>query len=232
MKKIILISFFTIFCLSISAQRLGFIGGYQLTSSYAIAGKIADNSINFNPTSGSGFLVGGYFDWNIKNLYGLDAQLLYSMRSTKFDLHYISDTTTILKRKTFQLEVPLHFYLNFPLKKGWILSPYIGPALSIGLHGKDIAWENTDFKKPVDLQTSEMYGAKEKGRVNRFELAGQIGLTAKYRNYGIRAGYSVGLTNLTKQTFDWTLSPTKLPQTRLYNGDFSASFIYVFDLRK
>ncbi|MDR0830215.1 MAG: PorT family protein [Prevotellaceae bacterium] len=232
MKKLILISFLTLFCTVISAQRLGFIGGYQLTTPFPFSYNIYnEQDVNFNAASGSGFHVGGYFDWNIKSGYGLDAQILYSMRTTKFNLHYLSDTTTIFRRNIFSLEVPIHFFLNFPIKKGWTLSPYIGPSLTIGLHGKDIAWENTDREKPVDYQTSDLFD-KDNGRLMRFELAGQIGLTAKYRNYAIRTGYSMSLTNLANQKFNWTLPLPSKQKNYLFNGVFSLSFIYVFDLRK
>ncbi|MDR1543274.1 MAG: outer membrane beta-barrel protein [Prevotellaceae bacterium] len=229
MKKLILIFFITICCSTVYGQRLGFIGGYQLTNSYAIVGG---KNVDFNQTAGSGFLVGGYFDWNIKKSYGIDVQVLYTMRTSKFNLHYLSDTTTIFRRYMFNFEIPLHLYVNIPLKKNWILSPYLGPALAIGLHGQDVAWQNVpDWQKPVDSKKSDLF-EKDKGRLNRFELAGQIGLTVKYKNYGLRAGYSLGLTNLTQKNFDWTLSLPAAQNKYLFNGVFSVAFIYAFDLKQ
>lgn len=232
MKKIVIIFLFTAICVSISAQRVGFIGGYQLTMPFpVVSGKV----INFNEKSGSGFHIGGYFDWDFHKRFGLDAQLLYAMRNVKFDIHYLSDTTTIFKRTTFNFEIPIHIYANFHTKKGFMIAPFLGPSINIGLHGKDIAWQNTEHQKPVDLQTKDLYG-KDK-RMNRFEIAGEAGLMFKYKNYGARASYSLGLTNLTTKDFNFT---TTLPKSHnsqnynkyLYNGIFKLSFVYVFDLRK
>ena len=227
MKKIFIIFSFTIICISISAQRLGFVGGYQLTTPFPIvAGKVID----FNEKSGSGFHVGGYFDWDFHKCFGLDAQILYAMRNIKFDMHYKSDTTTIFKRNTFNFEIPLHVYANFHIKKGWFLSPFLGPSFAIGLHGKDIAWQNTEHQKPVDLQTKDLYG--KDNRMNRFEIAGEAGLMLKYKNYGARASYSLGLTNLTTKKYAFTTSLPPNYNRYLFNGVFKLSFVYVFDLRK
>ena len=216
-------------CVNISAQRLGFVGGYQLTTPFPlVAGKVID----FNEKSGSGFHIGGYFDWDFHKRLGLDVQILYTMRNIKFDMHnkLRTDTfSTIFKRNTFNFEIPIHIYANFHIKKGFILAPFLGPSLNIGLHGKDIAWQNTALQKPVDLQTKDLYG--KDNRMNRFELAGELGLMFKYKNYGARASYSIGLTNLATQKYDFTFN-LKDYGKNLYNGVFKLSFVYVFDLRK
>jgi len=233
MKKIILTFLLSIIYVAVSAQRLGFIGGYQLTTPFPIvAGKVID----FNEKAGSGFHVGGYFDWEFHKRYGLDFQLLYAMRSNTFDIHYLSDTTTHFVRNTFNLEIPIHIYANLRIKKEFILAPFLGPSFNIGLHGKDIAWQNTDLQKPVDLQTKNLYG--KDNRMNRFEIAGEAGIMMKYKNYGVRASYSVGLTNLITQNYAFTTtlpsgsSNKKNYNKYLYDGVFKLSFVYVFDLRK
>ena len=231
MKKIIIIFSFTMLCVNISAQRLGFVGGYQLTTPFPlVAGKVID----FNEKSGSGFHIGGYFDWDFHKRFGLDIQLLYTMRNIKFDINYLPDTTrnftTHFVRNTFYFEVPIHVYANLHIKKGWILSPFLGPSINIGLHGKDIAWENTDLQKPVDLQTKDLYG--KDNRMNRFELAGEAGFMLKYKNYGVRTSYSLGLTNLTTKKYAFTTNLPSNYNRYLFNGVFKLSFVYVFDLRK
>ena len=215
-------------CVSVSAQRLGFIGGYQLTTPFPV---VAGNVIDFNEKSGSGFHIGGYFDWDFAKRFGLDAQILYAMRNVKFDMHYKSDTTTHFSRNTFNFEIPLHIYANFHIKKGFILSPILGPSFNIGLHGKDIAWQNTELQKPVDLQTKDFYG--KDNRVNRFEIAGEAGLMFKYKNYGVRALYSVGFMNLATKKYNFSMTGLPSDYNRyLFNGVFKLSFVYVFDLRK
>ncbi|MDR3327868.1 MAG: PorT family protein [Prevotellaceae bacterium] len=226
MKKTIIITSLLILCTSLSAQRLGFIGGYQLTNSYAVVGG---KTVDFNPKAGSGFHVGAYFDWTFKKNYGIDAQLVYALRNTKFDLHYNSDTTIIFKRQIFNLELPVHIYANYRLGKDFVLSPFLGPSFNMGLHGKDIAWENTDYQKPVDMENKSLFD--KDSRINRFEVAGDIGVSLKYRNYAIRTLYSVGFTNLTRKNFDWTLSLASNRNKYLFNRVFKISFVYVFDLK-
>jgi len=218
-------------CVNISAQRVGFIGGYQLTNPFPIVQiEKSGTRIDFNEKSGSGFHIGGYFDWDFHKRFGFDAQVLYAMRNYTFDIYYKSDTTTHFIRNIFNFEIPLHIYANFHIKKGWFLSPFLGPSIAIGLHGKDIAWQNTEHQKPVDLQTKDLFG--KDNRINRFELAGEAGLMLKYKNYGARVSYSIGLTNLTTKNYTFTTNYNSSLNKYLYNGVFKLSFVYVFDLRK
>jgi hypothetical protein len=215
---------------SLSAQRLGFIGGYQTISTYAV---VSGKSVDFNPNIGSGFHAGGYFELDFKKgilkNFGFDAQVLYALRSTKFNLHYFSDTTTIFERQAFTLEVPVHLYYNWKLNDKFILTPFLGASLNMGLHAKDLAWENTDWKKPVDMQKTEMYS--KDGRINRFELAGDIGFALKYKQYGFRTTYQAGFTNLTNKKFDWTLGLSSQQNKYLFNRELKFSLTYTFDLK-
>jgi hypothetical protein len=98
------------------------------------------------------------------------------------------------------------------------------------LHGKDIAWQNTELQKPIDLRTKDLYG--KDNRLNRFEIAGEAGLMLKYKNYGVRALYSVGLTNLTTKKYDFGLGLPSNQSRYIFNGVFKVSFVYAFNLRE
>lgn len=226
MKKIFFVLFFLASVSSLSAQRLGAIGGYQLNMPFP---STTVDGVNFNAKMGSGFHVGLLFDWDLTNRWGVELGAMYSLRSSSYNLHYISDTTTIFKRQIYYLDIPLYVYVNFPLRK-WTLAVYAGPSFNIGLHGKDIAWQNTVTQKPVALETENMYG--KDGRLNRFEIAAELGVTAKYKNYEIRAGYELGLNDVTKNNFQWTLDLPDGAKTHFYQGELKLSVAYLFDLGK
>lgn len=226
MKKIFFVLLFLVCVLGASAQRLGVIGGYQLNTPFPSTNA---EGVNFNARMGSGFHGGLLFDWDMTNRWGLELGAMYSLRSSSYNLSYTSDTTTIFKRQVYYLDIPLHVYVNFPMKR-WTLAVYAGPSFNLGLHGKDIAWENTDMQKPVALETEDMYG--DDGRLKRFEIAAELGLTAKYKNYEVRAGYQMGLNDVTKDNYQWTLDLPVNSKTYFYQGELKVSVAYLFDLGK
>ena len=226
MKKIFFVLFFLSSVMMLSAQRLGAIGGYQLNTPFP---STSADGVNFNSAMGSGFHVGLLFDWDMTNRWGLELGAMYSLRSSSYNLSYTSDTTTIFKRQLYYFDVPLHVYINFPMKK-WTLAVYAGPSFNIGLNGKDVAWQNTEMQRPVTLETDDMYG--DDGRLNRFEIAADLGLTAKYKNYEVRAGYQMGLNDVTKDNYNWTLDLPDGAKTYFYQGELKLSMAYLFDLGK
>ncbi len=222
--------FFTIFfglCVTVAfAQRLGGVASYQLTQSFQTT---SDNLVDFNAKPGSGFAVGVWFDWDITRRWGLEVGATYNLRSANYDLHYQSDTSTIFKRQVYFLNIPVHAYVNFPFKK-WTLALYFGPSFNVGLHGKDIAWENTEIQKPVMLETENIFG--EDGRLQRFEIGAEIGLNAKYRNFIWSIGYHQGFNNLVKNDYNWTFDLPTGTKKYVAMGEVKISFGYLFNLGK
>ena len=86
------------------------------------------------------------------------------------------------------------------------------------------------MQKPVALETENMYG--DDGRLKRFEIAAELGLTAKYKNYEVRAGYQMGLNDVTKDNYQWTLDLPVNSKTYFYQGELKVSVAYLFDLGK
>ena len=153
----------------------------------------------------------------------------YPLRSYRFNLHYLSDTTTIFKRQFFYLDIPVHLYVNLFAGKTTI-SIFAGPVLSVGLHGKDIGWEDTPDQKPKFLKTEDLFG--KDNRLTRCEIGADLGVAVKYQGYQVRASYQLGLNNTTKQDYNWSLSLNKDIKKIQHQGVFKLSFAYVWDLRK
>lgn len=213
----------------IQAQKLGFIGGPSLTH-----GNIWSENTNteYLPIPGAGFHVGGLFEWDITNRWGFDAAILYDMRSSSFEMNYYnSDTTTLFSRQLFYFNVPVHLYVNIPIKNKYVVSFFAGPSLGIGLHGEDAAWMMIDNKKPVTSQDSEMF-EKDKGRVVRFEIAAEIGMAFKYKAYQARIAYQYGINNSTKNGYQYTMPISSTTKNYYTQGSLKLSFAYLFDLRK
>ncbi|MDR1591559.1 MAG: PorT family protein [Prevotellaceae bacterium] len=227
MKKICFLSLCIALVCGASAQRLGGIVGAQLTTPFPVVGGY---NVDFNARSGAGFHAGALFEWDITGRFGVDVAAQYSLRSYSFNLHYTSEPTTIFHRQLYYLDIPVHAYLRIPLSQGIVLAPFAGASFSLGLHGKDMAWLDNETQKPVGKETSELFG-KDK-RLTRAEIAGDVGVALKYKNYQWRASYALGLNNLTKQDFDWYIALNSKQSKYLFDGVFKLSFAYLFDLRK
>ena len=225
-KKIIALILFVAVLFPATAQKLGVIGGYQLTNDIVME---SSREVNFNSRPGSGFNVGAFFEWDITNRWGLDASAQYTLRNYRFNMHYLSDTTTRFNRSLFYLDVPVHGYVNFFAGKT-VISIFAGPVLGIGLHGKDIGWQDTPDKRPVFLKENDLFG--KDNRLVYFEIAADLGVAVKYENYQVRASYQIGLNNTTKQDYDWSLNLNSNIKKIQHQGVFKLSFAYVWDLRK
>ncbi len=233
MKRTALIVVLALCAMAAAAQRLGGVAGYQLSWGF---NSTTSDVVNFGATPGSGFLVGVLFDWDITNRWGIEAAATYNLRTTKYRLQLAEkqrlDTANIFKRQLYFLNIPVHAYVNFPFKK-WTLALYFGPSFNVGLHGKDIAWQDTEWQKPVMLEDDKIFGSKNEGRLYRFEIGAEIGLRFKYRNYSWSMGYHHGFNNLAKDDdFDWTLTLPANTKKRVTMGEFNVSFAYLFDLKR
>lgn len=230
MKKTLLLVIGLLFIVAnqAGAQKLGFIGGPSLSH-----GNIwcSDDIAIIKPMPGAGFHVGGLFEWDITNRWGWDVAAMYEMRSSSFNFSYNRDTSTYFNRQLFYLNIPAHVYVNFPIQNKYVISAFVGPVFTCGLHGRDIAWEMTDLKKPVTYEKEKMFD-KDAGRVVRCEIAAEIGLAFKYKNFQGRASYQYGINNSTKDDYRYTMPLPTGTKTYYTQGTLKLSFAYLFDLRK
>lgn len=235
MKKLIIVAIIATFAANIFSQKLevGFLAGYQHTNAWAFVGGEADK-IDFKPNSNAGFNVGGIMLWNIRKGFGLDLQLLYSMRSYGFDMVYQQkpNEKVIFKRQTYLLELPIHMHWRFSVNNDVKIYPLLGASFNVNLHGKDYAYLDDANLKPIDKVTkNEDLFDKSNGRMYRFEISPEIGLLVKYKNWGFRPVYSVGVTNLTKPKYGWSFPLPEKQSKYLFNRELKLSFIYTFKIK-
>lgn len=210
----------------VQAQKIGFVAGYTASYNYV---DIPDYDIDFNQSLGSGYHFGGMLEWNFTPRWGLDLSLLYEIRNSRYNLSYVSDTTTRLNRTLQYLDLPVHFFMDFKVGK-ILLSPYVGGAICVGLAGKDKAWMDVPTERPVLFLDSDMYD-KDDGHVNRWDLKGEAGLAAKYKHWQFRATYSMSLVDTSNDEFKWTLDVLRADDKSFYQGEAKFSICYLFDLK-
>ena len=233
MKKKLLILFCIVQCafyVDLSAQKLGFIGGPSM--SYGIVTQV-NKSAEFAMIPGGGMHVGMLFEMDVTNRWGFDAAVMYELRTMRWDLGYANDSVQVVdrrfKRQLGYLNVPFHFYVNFPIQNQYVISLFGGPVFACGLHGEDWAWEDTELRKPVTYEKEKIFG--KDGRIVRCEIAAELGLAFKWKGLQGRLSYQHNLNNdnLNKYTFTLPISNVKPYFTQ---GTVKLSVAYVFDLRK
>lgn len=217
-------------CMAVSAQKLGFIGGPSLNHGTILT---SDDKASYLSIPGGGLHAGLIFDMDITNRWGFDVSVMYEMRTMRWNLNYEGvDTATIFKRQIGYLNVPFHFFVNFPVRDGFRLSLFLGPVFTCGLHATDWAWLMTDTRRPVTYAKDKIFDRKEDGRIVRCEAAAEIGLAMKWRNWQGRVSYQYGFNNLTLKSYRYTLPSPAGTVNYLTQGTLKLSVAYLFGLRK
>ena len=233
----IAIVIFCRFCIDLSAQKLGFIGGPSM--SYGMVTQV-DKSAAFTMIPGEGLHVGMLFEMDVTNRWGFDAAVMYELRTMRWDVGYVNDSTGIdvsnrFKRQLGYLNVPFHFYVNIPIQNQYVLSLFGGPVFACGLHGEDWAWENysenvpAGVHKPITYEKENIFG--KDGRLVRCEIAAEVGLALKWKGLQGRVSYQHGLNNDNFNKYAFTL-PFGNSKAYFTQGTVKLSVAYVFDLRK
>jgi len=227
MKKQLTIILLLLATLAASAQKLGFVGGPSLTYG---ALTVSDPEASLKPIPMAGLHVGMQFEMDVTNRWGFDAQVLYLLRTYRWNLSYTDVTPHTMDRLEGFFDVPFHFYVNFPMKKNHlVLTLFGGPVFTCGLHAHDWAYEQTELRRPITEKNEDMYD-KDRGRIVRCYIEGEVGLALKYKNYQGRLSYQHSFNNGTKNSYLYTLPLADSPY--LTTGDLRLSFAYLFDLRK
>lgn len=228
MKKIFLIFFFAfLLFIPLAAQKLGFVGGPSLTYG---ALTCSDKDASLKPVPMAGLHVGMQFEMDVTNRWGFDAQVMYLLRTYRWNLSYTDVIPHTMERLEGFLNVPFHFYVNFPMKKNHlVLTLFGGPVFTCGVHAHDWAYEQTEYRRPITELTQDIYD-KDKGRIVRCYIEAEVGLALKYKNYQGRISYQHSINNGTNNSYLYTLPLASAPY--LTTGDLRLSFAYLFDLRK
>lgn len=228
-KRLTIILLLTLlFALSAAAQKLGFVGGPSITYG-VLTTKDTEASLKSIPMAG--LHVGMQFEMDVTNRWGFDAQVMYLLRTYRWNLNYTDMTPHRMERLEGFLNVPFHFYVNFPMKKNHlILTLFGGPVFTCGLHAHDWAYEQTELRRPIYELQEDIYD-KDKGHIVRCYVEAEAGLALKYRNYQARISYQHSINNGTKNNYCYTLSYLSAAPY-LTTGELRLSFAYLFDLRK
>lgn len=215
---------------AVSAQKLGFIWGPSLNHGTILT---SDKKASYNTIPGAGLHAGLLFEMDITNRWGFDVSAMYELRTMRWKLGYEGvDTTTMFKRQIGYLNVPFHFYVNFPVRNDFRLSLFLGPVFTCGLHATDWAWLTTDSRRPVTYAKEKIFDTKDGGRIVRCEVAAEIGLAMKWNNWQGRVSYQYGFNNLTLNDYQYTLPSPTNTINYLTQGTLKLSVAYLFDLRK
>ena len=178
--------------------------------SYGIV-STSDKAASFTMIPGGGMHVGMLFEMDVTNRWGFDAAVMYELRTMRWDISYVNDSTSTnisnrFKRQLGYLNVPFHFYVNFPVQNKYVFSLFGGPVFACGLHGEDWAWQKytenvpEGVHKPITYEKENMFG--DKGRIVRCEIAAELGLAFKWKGVQGRLSYQHGFNNdnFTKDT--------------------------------
>lgn len=233
MKKLIIIIVAVLLATaSLSAQKLGLVGG--LSFDYG-ALSLKDPLARITSLPNAGMHVGLQFEMDVTNRWGFDAQVTYQLRNMRWHLGYDDGETVTrtMDRMAGYLDVPFHFYVNFHTKGKYVLSIFAGPVFACGVHAHDWAWEQTDLRKPVaegpNRELDQMFD-KDKGRIIRCQFALEAGLALKKGSFQGRISYQHSLNNNTLNNYTYTLPTSVSPY--MTEGQLKISFAYMFDLRK
>ena len=226
-RLIIIIVFAIVASLSVRAQKLGFVGGPSVTYGALTA---TDAEATLTPVPMAGLHVGMQFEMDVTNRWGFDAQVMYLLRTYRWNLTYPETTPHRMERLAGFLDVPFHFYVNFPQKQNHlVLTLFGGPVFTCGLHAHDWAYERTQLRRPITEMDELLYDT-DKGHIVRCYIEAEVGLALKYKNYQGRVSYQHSINNGTNNLYLYTLPLAKSPY--FTTGDLRFSFVYLFDLRK
>lgn len=229
MKRHYIIIFALFLALPSFGQKLGFVGGPSLTYG---ALTCPDKAAIMKPIPMAGLHVGLQFEMDVTNRWGFDAQVLYLLRTYRWNLSYTDVTPRTMDRLEGFLDVPFHFYVNFPLKRNHlVLTLFGGPVFTCGLHAHDWAFEQAGNRRPMTEKEEKMYD-KDDGRIVRCYIEAELGLALKYKNYQARLSYQHSINNGTNNSYRYTLPVISKSSPYLTTGDLRISFAYLFDLRK
>lgn len=231
MRQLLTTFCFLLLTLTLSAQKLGIVGGPSID--YGLM-SFNEADAYITPSVGAGLHVGAHFEMDVSNRWGFDAQVTYQLRNMYWTIGYPSQDIypeRKFHRQTGYLDVPFHFYVNFPLKKSFVLNLFLGPVFTCGLHGHDWAWENSELKKPISEKSEKLFD-KDEGYMYRCEFALEAGFALKWKNYQGRISYQHSVNNDNNHDYAFTLGGVLYDIPYMTSGQVKFSFVYVFDLRK
>jgi len=136
--------------------------------------------------SKAGISLGAYADYNLSDMFAVEAGLQYEQKGGKWEEDDVKETTTIN-----YFTIPVNARINLAMGDNTLYF-LAGPTFGIGLSGK--------MKEEDDGDTEEStlrFGSGEDDDITRMNVGFLIGAGYELsNNIGVRLTYDIGLSNL------------------------------------
>ena len=216
MKRLFFFCLTTVFCsLTWAQQKPGTISVIpqvgvtvsDLTSFNWTEGmKLVDHSGSISSNFKPGFTGGVQMEYQLTEVFGASAALLYSMQGTKYP-DFMIDNENGTAEGVSDLRMDLH-YLNVPV----MLHAYVLPGLALktGLQMGfllDGRMKTESIPVTIDEEGAKTYGETEDIEakwkdLKSFDISIPIGLSYEFENVILDARYNLGVTKIHKD-YDW-----------------------------
>ncbi len=179
---------------------------------------VKSNSEKETFSSKFGYNAGGFADYSISDLLGIETGLNVEMKGYQINNEYkgvIGNYTETIKKNLVYVTIPIDAKLSFG--SFYILG---GPYLGIAATGKIKTKQDRSGDDYKHTEKVEFGNEKGKSSLKRVDLGVGFGVGYEINNHiGIRMGYDLGLANL---------QPGGDKNNSLKNGSFNTSATYNF----
>jgi hypothetical protein len=204
MKRILIVSAFTIAMLTNAKAQLYVQGGVNLANiTKTTSGQTEDN--NILTTFNAGILS----RFGLSKVIDLETGLLFTGKGSKAETYYASGSTTdsYIKSKfnPFYIEVPLNIVLRIPVKGTKGLFIHGGPYGAIGITGKTITdtkfgLATTHSERDIEFNNDNLLTSPQEdasyNKLKRFDYGLNLGGGIDLGKVILKANYGYGLAKL------------------------------------
>jgi len=200
--------FFILFLFSITTNaqiQVGLKAGLNISD--IVEDDPGEEATNFDTKLG--FVGGVYFNYQFNNMFAVQPEIYYSMKGAK-----LKDQYNDLNLKLTYVEIPILLQFIVPLK-GTPVKPllFVGPAMGLNLTAKN---ERTNNGQATEEDFKDLIKSTDLGLV----FGGGISLPLGKNQLGIDVRYSLGLSNIGKDTGSATIKNNIINFNLLYGFSF------------
>jgi len=200
--------FFILFLFSITTNaqvRFGLKSGLNISD--IVEDDSGEEATNFDTKLG--FVGGVYFNYQFNNMFAVQPEIYYSMKGAK-----LKDQYNDLNLKLTYVEIPILLQFIVPLK-GTPVKPllFVGPAMGLNLTSKS---EQTYNGQTTEVDNKDNTKSTDLGLV----FGGGISLPLGKNQLGIDVRYSLGLSNIGKDTGSATIKNNIINFNLFYGFSF------------
>jgi len=200
--------FFILFLFSITTNaqiQVGLKAGLNISD--IVEDDPGEEATNFDTKLG--FVGGVYFNYQFNNMFAVQPEIYYSMKGAK-----LKDQYNDLNLKLTYVEIPILLQFIVPLK-GTPVKPllFVGPAMGLNLTAKN---ERTNNGQATEEDFKDLIKSTDLGLV----FGGGISLPLGKNQLGIDVRYSLGLSNIGKDTGSATIKNNIITFNLFYGFSF------------